>query len=360
MRESGFAQGKQVRVYNVRRGLKAGRLPVLSHGSQDRVDFMLVVVMAAQKGGCGKTTLCGHLAVEAENTGFGPVAIIDTDPQGSLSQWWNARAEKAPQFARVGAHDLESALGHLKRSGIRLVVIDTPPAISESISQVIGHADLVVVPTRPSPHDLRAVGATVDIAERHKKPLIFVINEATPRARITGESAVALSQHGVVAPITIHHRVDFAASMVDGRTVGEVLPSSASAKEVSDLWLYLKDRLARLTKDVAIKAEIQPQQFSLTPLSAELETIDDSADEEAHESLVEETPIVPKVPLISKASTPVVPQEDLKPNGHRIEVLPDSSREGERRSGKDRRENRPFFGGSDRRSGPFGRRGTDN
>jgi chromosome partitioning protein len=50
---------------------------------------MLVVVMAAQKGGCGKTTFCGHLAVEAENTGFGPVAIIDTDPQGSLSQWWN-------------------------------------------------------------------------------------------------------------------------------------------------------------------------------------------------------------------------------------------------------------------------------
>ena len=73
----------------------------------------------------------------------------------------------------------------------------------------------VVVPTRPSPHDLRAVGATVDIAERHNKPVVFVINAATARARITGRSAVALSlQHGTVAPITLHHRVDFAASMI--------------------------------------------------------------------------------------------------------------------------------------------------
>jgi chromosome partitioning protein len=81
---------------------------------------------------------------------------------------------------------------------------------------VIGRADLVILPTRPSPHDLRAVGATVDIANRHGKRPLFVVNAATQRARITGEAAVALSQHGTVAPVTIHHRVDFAASMVDG------------------------------------------------------------------------------------------------------------------------------------------------
>ena len=122
--------------------------------------------------------------------------------------------------------DLEAALAGLDRMGIKIAVIDTPPAVTQSISAVVAHADLVIVPTRPSPHDLRAVGATVDIAERHGKPLIFVINAATARARITGESAVALSQHGTVAPVTIHHRVDFAASMIDGRTVGEVVPNS--------------------------------------------------------------------------------------------------------------------------------------
>ena len=62
---------------------------------------MIVVAVASQKGGAGKTTLAGHLAVEAEQAGFGPVTLIDTDPQGSLSQWWNTRAARTPQFAKV-------------------------------------------------------------------------------------------------------------------------------------------------------------------------------------------------------------------------------------------------------------------
>jgi chromosome partitioning protein len=52
-----------------------------------------------------------------------------------------------------------------------------------------------------------------------------------------------------VAPVTIHHRVDFAASMIDGRTVGEVDANSRSAKEISALWLYLSDRIQRLKGD---------------------------------------------------------------------------------------------------------------
>jgi chromosome partitioning protein len=130
----------------------------------------------------------------------------------------------------------------------------------------VAHADLVLVPTRPSPHDLRAVGATVDIAERHGKPLIFVVNAATARARITGESAVALSQHGTVAPVTIHHRVDFAASMIDGRTVGEVVPSSQSAKEITELWLYIQSRLSRIVKDPTLLPDITPEHLAISSL----------------------------------------------------------------------------------------------
>ena len=229
---------------------------------------MHVLVMASQKGGSGKTTLSGHIAVEAERAGVGPVALIDTDPQGSLSHWWNARQADSPHFAKVGMYELGEALEQLRNAGIKLAVIDTPPAITESISQVVAHADLVIVPTRPSPHDLRAVGATVDIAERHKKALIFVVNGATARARITGEAAVALSQHGTVAPATMHHRVDFAASMVDGRTVGEVVGKSQSAREVRDLWAYIQDRLARLKHDPSIAAEFKPQHFAVSSLSA--------------------------------------------------------------------------------------------
>ena len=114
-----------------------------------------------------------------------------------------------------------------------------------AIQSVISVAELIVVPTRPSPHDLRAVGATVDLCERAGKPLLFVVNAATPKARITSEAAVALSQHGTVAPITLHHRTDFAASMIDGRTVMEVDPDGRSAHEVVTLWNYISDRLEK-------------------------------------------------------------------------------------------------------------------
>jgi chromosome partitioning protein len=231
-----------------------------------------VVVFASQKGGSGKTTLSGHIAVEAERAGDGPVALIDTDPQGSLAKWWNARAASTPAFAHASLDELDGCLEHLKGLGFRLIVIDTPPAVTQTISHVVARADLVVVPTRPSPHDLRAVGPTVDIADSLGKALVFVVNSATPRARITSETAVALSQHGVVAPVTLHHRVDFAASMIDGRTVGDIQPESKSAKEISALWLYMRDRLARLNGGVDAHWAKKPRaDFStvvLTPESA--------------------------------------------------------------------------------------------
>jgi len=232
---------------------------------------MYVIVAASQKGGSGKTTLSGHLAVEAARSGAGEIALIDTDPQGSLAAWWNAREAPTPHFVKAGMADLEDALTGLHQAGIKIAVIDTPPAITQSISRVVAHADLVVVPTRPSPHDLRAVGATVDIAERHGKPVVFVINAATARARITGESAVALSQHGMVAPVTIHHRVDFAASMIDGRTVGEVVPNSQSAKEISDLWIYIQEKLSRIVRDPGLLPDIKADHLAVKSLLAEAE-----------------------------------------------------------------------------------------
>lgn len=207
---------------------------------------MRVIVLASQKGGSGKTTLAGHLAVQAELSGAGPVALIDTDPQGSLAKWWNARAADTPAFVAASFENLQSDLDALRQQGFKLVFIDTPPAVTKAISHVVGFADLVVMPTRPSPHDLRAVGATVEIAAAHKKAMVFVINAATARAKITAEAAVALSQHGTVSPVMLNHRVDFAASMTDGRTVMEYAVNGPSSKEVRELWSYLGARLARI------------------------------------------------------------------------------------------------------------------
>ncbi len=206
---------------------------------------MRVLALASQKGGSGKTTLSGHLAVQAQLAGAGPVCLIDIDPQGSLADWWNERTDDMPAFAQTTVARLASDLEVLRQQGFRLAVIDTPPAITMAIQSVIAVAELIVIPTRPSPHDLRAVGATVDLCDRAGKPLIFVVNAATPKAKITYEAAVALSQHGTVAPVTIHHRTDFAASMIDGRTVMEVDPQGRSAREVTELWDYVSDRLEK-------------------------------------------------------------------------------------------------------------------
>ena len=206
---------------------------------------MRVLAMASQKGGSGKTTLSGHLAVQAQLAGAGPVCLIDIDPQGSLADWWNEREAEMPAFAQTTVARLSTDLEVLRQQGFKLAVIDTPPAITMAIQSVIAVSELIVVPTRPSPHDLRAVGATVDLCERAGKPLIFVVNGATPKAKITYEAAVALSQHGTVAPVTLHHRVDFAASMIDGRTVMEVDPKGRSAREVIELWDYIADRLEK-------------------------------------------------------------------------------------------------------------------
>lgn len=206
---------------------------------------MKVLALCSQKGGVGKTTLCGHLGVQAERQGAGPVALIDTDPQGSLASWWNERAALEPLFAQVQIDNLADHLRQLDKAGIALAIIDTPPAVTDMIEKVMQVADLIVIPTRPSPHDLRAVGSTVEIAERCGKRMLFVINGAAQRARITGEAAIALSQHGTVAPVTLYQRTDFASSMIDGRTVQELDASSRSAAEVADLWLYVSKQLRK-------------------------------------------------------------------------------------------------------------------
>ncbi|HEX8262320.1 MAG TPA: ParA family protein [Allosphingosinicella sp.] len=226
---------------------------------------MRVLALSSQKGGSGKTTLSGHLAVQAERSGAGPVCLIDIDPQGSLADWWNEREAEMPAFAQTTVARLQADLEILRQQGFKLAVIDTPPAITMAIQSVIQVAELILIPTRPSPHDLRAVGATVDLCERAGKPLIFVVNAATPKARITYEAAVALSQHGTVAPVTLHHRTDYAASMIDGRTVMEVDPNSKSAKEVEELWDYIADRLEKNFRRTIFSA---PQQGYAHPSSA--------------------------------------------------------------------------------------------
>ncbi len=222
-----------------------------------------VIAVANQKGGVGKSTLTGHLAVKAVADNAGAVTLIDTDAQGSLAAWWNVRAAEQPAFAQLpNLSTLPQAIETVAAEGGRYLFIDTPPQVTDDIAYVIGQADFVLIPIRPSPHDLRAVGRTLEIVGNAGKPFAFVITQAKPNANLTVQIMAVLSAHGVISPAVIHDRVDYAASMTGGQTVMETDPRGRSAAEISELWEFVKERLSnKAIKRIGEKAK--------SPISAE-------------------------------------------------------------------------------------------
>lgn len=214
---------------------------------------MHIIVLASQKGGSGKTTLAAHLAVALERAGQGPAVLLDMDPQGSLSRWWNKRENPSPAFADANVRQLSDKLAALRADGFAWCIVDTPPADGAQNSKVIAEADLVLVPTRPSPHDLDALGATLELCQASNRRYVFVVNAAKGNASITVQTVTALSEHGQVAPAVVADRVLFASSMIDGRTVFDVDPVGRAAEEIAALWTFVNSIFTEKRKDAKRK-----------------------------------------------------------------------------------------------------------
>lgn len=210
---------------------------------------MRVVTFACQKGAAGKTTLVGHVGVQAELAGAGPVVLLDTDQQGALAEWWNSREPERPAFAHTFIEQIADDVARLRDLGFGLCMIDSPSAISPAVEQVIAVSDLVVIPCRPSPHDLRAATKTIELVENLRKPMAFVLNGATPGDKLTEDAAAILAEAGPLSPVRIHNDPEFADSMFDGLTVMEAAPDSGPAKEVAGLWTFLSEMLDRVVDE---------------------------------------------------------------------------------------------------------------
>ncbi len=209
---------------------------------------MKIIVLASAKGGSSKTSIAAHLAVACEIAGHGPAVLIDADPQGSLAAWWNVREAAAPALAPAALAELPDKLRALEAAGYAYAFVDTPPAITDAIRAVVRLGDLVVIPVKPSPHDLRSVGGTVEIVKAEGRPFCFCVTQAKANASITLQAVAALSEHGRVSPVIMHDRVDYAGSMIDGRTVLETDPRCRSASEMNELWKFVLGRLNEKTK----------------------------------------------------------------------------------------------------------------
>jgi len=213
-----------------------------------------IITIAQQKGGAGKTTMAAHLAVAWAESGKRKVAVVDIDPQGSLSQWHKMREKKFGE-GETGLH-LSAISGWRVRNEIDrlkydydLIVIDSPPHTDTEARTAIRAADLVVIPLQPSPMDVWATTATIQMCKQERVPVKMVLNRVHPQAKLT--EAVSGDMIGLTAN-RFGNRVIFAGALMHGMGVTEAQPSSIAAEEVralgKEIMAYLNRKTAELRK----------------------------------------------------------------------------------------------------------------
>ncbi len=196
------------------------------------------ITVAQQKGGSGKTTLAANLAVELARRGHA-VAVLDTDPQGSLGRWFMARREQGDpglEFATASAWGVAYECEKLKRTN-DFVLIDTPPKIDSDLRPALRESDLILVPVGPSRMDLWATELVLEMAARVDRRAMTVLNRASSRARLTGEILSALKglEGGALAQTVLGHRVAYAEALGEGRGVAERPGAGTAAAEIAAL-----------------------------------------------------------------------------------------------------------------------------
>lgn len=229
---------------------------------------MHTIALATQKGGSGKSTLAIGLALAAKQAGHN-VRLIETDPQGTLSNWQTRRGLAEPLVETIyNSQDIEPRLASLDRGGVTLVVIDTAGGLSAATTAAIRHADFCLIPARPSVADIEASAATLGVARAWKKPFAFVLNQTPIRGARIDNAATTLGNEAardlsdVLARPFIAMRNDHQDSLAAGLAVSEYAPNGKSADEMRALWQWVA---TRLSADMAVDAELsgETEEFPL-------------------------------------------------------------------------------------------------
>jgi chromosome partitioning protein len=210
---------------------------------------MHTIVLATQKGGSGKSTLAIGLAIAAKDAGH-KVRLIETDPQGTLSNWQVRRGTAEPMVEAIyNVGRIENRLKQLARGGITLTMIDTAGGVSAITAAAIRCADLCLIPTRPTITDIEACAPTLKAVRAWQKPFAFVLNQTPVRGRRIDNATHALGGDAVrdmsevLARPFIAMRNDHQDALALGLGVSECAPTSKSAEEIGQLWRWTEARL---------------------------------------------------------------------------------------------------------------------
>ncbi len=199
----------------------------------------VVITVAQQKGGSGKTTLAASLAAAFAATRR--VAVLDIDPQQSLSRWHALRAARAAgkgpaapaiSLSNAAGWRLSGQIDSLRKTH-DVLLIDSPPQVDTDARLAVRAADLVLVPIQPSPPDLWAAEATLKLAADERRRAHIVLNRApaSGRLRASVEAAIALGGYPVLTA-ALGNRVGFAGAFAQGLSVTETAPNSLAAREL--------------------------------------------------------------------------------------------------------------------------------
>ncbi|MPZ26008.1 MAG: AAA family ATPase [Micromonosporaceae bacterium] len=170
----------------------------------------MIVVVAAVKGGVGKTTSSIYLAALGANRR--PATIVDADPQAAAAEWVefsdDERLEKVNVIEAPTDRLLSRALDRL--GGEDLVVVDTPPAHDRLLGKIVERADVVLIPTRVGGIEAPRVEAVLAMVPAGT-PVGLVIASARTFTRDYQDALAAYAEARVPVWGTIPERVGIAA-----------------------------------------------------------------------------------------------------------------------------------------------------
>lgn len=196
---------------------------------------MLTIAIVSQKGGAGKSTLSAMLGAYCATNGV-KTALIDLDPQASLSTWHSLREAQDIELRPCHPPQVSRTVDQLAAQGFELCIIDTPPHSSTAAANAISAAALTIVPVRPSAFDLVGVQATFDLIEQHKGKAGAVLMAVPSGSNVETAATKFINGSDIQVVGRTGHRIAFQHSINAGLGVTEFAGSSPAAKEITELW----------------------------------------------------------------------------------------------------------------------------